>query len=305
MTITPQQLAARRLRIGSSDAAAILGLDPYRSAYDVYLEKTEQVDPIADSEAAAIGNWIEPALCSWVAESIRAFIRHSPDTYVSPCGVLAANLDAIEGTLGEPTFFIEAKSTGLADQWGDDGTDQVPPRVVTQTAVAFACVPSLRVAWIPVLIGKHGLRRRLYRLERDDAIVQGVADACRRFWREHVEAGVPPDGTVPNLDLLARIKREPESCIEIEDTTLLDRFLAAKAEAKAAAEREDAAKALLIAALGPAESGRTTDGRLVTYLQQTRRGIDLPAIKLAHPDFVAKYETTTTFRVLRTKEPKP
>lgn len=304
MTITPQQLAARRLRIGSSDAAAILGLDPFKSAYDVYLEKTEQVEADSDSEAAAVGNWLEPALCAWAAESFGAAIRQSPETYTAPCGILAANIDAIDAS-DEPDFFIEAKSTGLADQWGDDGTDQVPPRVVTQTAVAFACVPSLRVAWIPVLIGKHGLRRRLYRLERDDAIVQGVAEACRRFWREHVEAGAPPDGTVPNLDLLARIKREPESCVEIADATLLDRFLAAKAEAKAAAEREDEAKALLIAALGPAESGRTADGRLVTYLQQTRRGIDLPAIKLAHPDFVAKYATTTTFRVLRTKEPKP
>ncbi len=302
--ITPTQLAARRNYIGSSDAAAILGLDPFKSAYDVWLEKTADIEPDTSSEAAEIGNWIEPLLCKWAEDQVGWRMRMSPDTFVSPCGILAANLDAIEDD-DEPTHFIEAKSTGLADDWGDEGTDQVPPRVVTQTAIAFACVPSLRVAWIPLLLGKHGLRRKLYRVNRDYGIVDAVADKCRAFWRDHVLTRTPPPGTAPNLDLLARIRREPESCVDLDDTSLLDQWEDAKAKAKEADEAVDAAKARLIASLGAAESGRLADGRIVTYLQQTRKGIDLPAIKLAHPDFVAKYETTSTFRVLRTKESKP
>jgi putative phage-type endonuclease len=287
--ITPTQLAARRNYIGSSDAAAILGLDPFKSAYDVWLEKTADIEPDTSSEAAEIGNWIEPLLCKWAEDQVGWRMRMSPDTFVSPCGILAANLDAIEDD-DEPTHFIEAKSTGLADDWGDEGTDQVPPRVVTQTAIAFACVHSLRVAWIPLLLGKHGLRRKLYRVNRDDGIVDAVADKCRAFWRDHVLTRTPPPGTAPNLDLLARIRREPESCVDLDDTSLLDQWEDAKAKAKEANEAVDAAKARLIASLGAAESGRLADGRLVTYLQQTRKQFTTPA---------------NTFRVLRTKESKP
>lgn len=302
--LTHDQLIARRFRIGSSDAAAILGLDAFRSAYDIWLQKTADIEPDESSEAAEVGNWIEGPLCKWAEEQIGWRMKLSPDTFVAPCGILAANLDAIEDD-EDPKHFIEAKSSGMADQWGDPGTDQVPPRVVVQTAVAFACVPSLRVAWIPVLLGNYGLRRKLYRIDRDDSIVDAVADRCRAFWRDHVETGKPPEGTAPNLDLLARIRREPGSWTEIEDESLVDAWETAKADAKAAEEKADAAKAMVIAALGPAEGATLLDGRQVTYLTQTRKGIDLPAIKLAHPDFVAKYETTSTFRVLRTKKAKP
>lgn len=284
--LTHDQLIARRFRIGSSDAAAILGLDAFRSAYDVWLEKTADIEADTSSEAAEVGNWIEGPLCLWAQEQIGEQVILSPDTFVAPCGILAANIDAIDWAWPEdpPTFFIEAKSTGMADQWGEPGTDQVPPRVVVQTAVAFACVPSLRVAWVPVLIGNYGLRRAIYRIDRDDSIVDAVADRCRAFWRDHVEAGKPPEGTAPNLDLLARIRRDPGSWTEIEDESLVDAWETAKADAKAAEEKADAAKAMLIAALGPAEGARLIDGRKITYLQQTRK------------EHVVK---ASTFRVLR------
>lgn len=78
--------------------------------------------------------------------------------------------------------------------------------------------------------------------------------------------------------------------MDLDDTSLLDQWEDAKAKAKEANEAVDAAKARLIASLGAAESGRLADGRLVTYLQQTRKQFTTPA---------------NTFRVLRTKESKP
>ncbi len=40
MPITNRQRKLRQDHIGSSDMAAILGVDPWRTAYDVWLEKT-------------------------------------------------------------------------------------------------------------------------------------------------------------------------------------------------------------------------------------------------------------------------
>lgn len=43
MPITQKQREFRRSHIGSSDIAAILGKDPYKTAYDVWLDKTGQL----------------------------------------------------------------------------------------------------------------------------------------------------------------------------------------------------------------------------------------------------------------------
>lgn len=43
--ITESERELRTRYIGSSDAAAVCGLNPYRSAYDCWLEKTHRVEP--------------------------------------------------------------------------------------------------------------------------------------------------------------------------------------------------------------------------------------------------------------------
>ena len=44
MTITEKQLAARDSGLGSSEIAAILGRDPWRTAWDVWAVKTGRAD---------------------------------------------------------------------------------------------------------------------------------------------------------------------------------------------------------------------------------------------------------------------
>jgi putative phage-type endonuclease len=62
-------LAERRRGIGSSDAAAILGVNPYKSAYAVWAEKTGLVGPDWEppSEAALWGNLLEPLIAEQYA----------------------------------------------------------------------------------------------------------------------------------------------------------------------------------------------------------------------------------------------
>ena len=46
MPITDEQRERRKTRLGSTDIAAILGVDHFRTAYDVYLEKTDKLEEI-------------------------------------------------------------------------------------------------------------------------------------------------------------------------------------------------------------------------------------------------------------------
>lgn len=63
-------LAERLKGIGASEAAAVLGVHPYRSALDVYAEK-RGVAPAVDDEgndAMEAGNRLEPVLARWYAD---------------------------------------------------------------------------------------------------------------------------------------------------------------------------------------------------------------------------------------------
>lgn len=57
--LTPEQLAARRQGIGGSDAGAILGVDSYRSALDIYEQKLGLRDPAPPNAAMKRGIHLE------------------------------------------------------------------------------------------------------------------------------------------------------------------------------------------------------------------------------------------------------
>ena len=66
MPATETQLEQRRSRLGSSDIAAILGVDTHKNAYDVWLDKTGKLipEPESENDPRYAGKLIEPA-SSW------------------------------------------------------------------------------------------------------------------------------------------------------------------------------------------------------------------------------------------------
>ena len=54
--LTPEQLLERQSFIGGSDAPAVCGVSPWRTAYQVYLEKIGQGEPVKETEAMYWGS---------------------------------------------------------------------------------------------------------------------------------------------------------------------------------------------------------------------------------------------------------
>ncbi|HAX81689.1 MAG TPA: hypothetical protein DCY40_03855 [Actinobacteria bacterium] len=311
MPITAEQRERRRGRLGASDIAAVLGLDPYKSAYDVYLEKTLATDDIDDNEAIDIGNRFERPLLEWAAEQLGITVELDDPAYLEVSraddSIAAANLDARQvvftgGGGGLPTpgdVGLEAKTTSNPQEWGDQLVDEVPDRVAVQTT--WQCyVADLRLVWVPVLMAKRDrLHRRLYRVDRDPALLDVIVPRCHAWWEHHVVGGVPPSDSVPSLELLARVRRIPDKVAAI-DAEVVEAWDAARAVRLAAEKDEEAAKALLLAALGDAEAADYGDPvKIVTYLSQSRRGIDSGKLKREFPEVAEAVEAVSAFRVLR------
>ncbi len=293
MSITIEQRTARKKFIGSSDAAAIMGVDPFRSASDVWIEKTGRADGFEGNEATDRGNLLEPVILDWAQRRLPNFNRG----VMRSEGYLAANFDGITGGPDEimagDALIVEAKSSNghNADEWGEPETDQVPDRVIVQTHHAmYVAGESYRIAYVPVLMAVpfKGFEWRMYIVRRNDDLANAVARQGTEFWINHVLADVPPDDFRPSIEVLKRVRRQPNKTVPV-DSELADRLVLARAACKRSDDEKAEAERALLAVLLDAEQGDCGNGRLVTYLPTTRKGYTVEE---------------TTYRTLRIKTNK-
>ena len=297
MGMSEKHRKRRQKYLGASEIASVLGVNNYQNAYDLWLEKTGQVAGFEGNEATDAGNRLERALLDWAAEQLNVKVRAN-QWRVHDNKIHAATLDA--EVLGKPEA-LEAKVSGLFrpggahEEWGE-GREDVPDRVMVQ-AQQQAFVANLERVWIPALLGGRGFV--MYQIERNEKLIDIIRERGEAFWNDHVLTRVPPEDVTPSVETLKRLRREPETLVQIPDE-VMDAYLHAKACAKEAKQAEEQAKAVLIEALGTAEAGECSRGR-VTFLEQSRTSIDSKKLRTEYPEIYHELAKETSFRVLRDK----
>lgn len=192
-----QWLDVRKRGIGSSDAAAAVGLNPYKSQLALWLEKTgrsdllPQPDP-ADAEGPMYwGQLLEPIVAAHYTKRtgnrvrrINAVLQHPGEPW------MLANVDReVLGASG--VQLLECKTAGLngARLWKDGVPEYVQLQVMHQLAVT-----GKQAADVAVLIG--GQELRVHRIERDEELIQRLVDLERQFWTWVEQDRQPPaDGS--------------------------------------------------------------------------------------------------------------
>lgn len=292
----------RSKHITASDAAAALGLSPYRTAFEVWAEKTGRLDPESvDTEATRWGSRLEPIVLAEAADRLGCKIT---GTQVwRTLGNIGATLDA---ETDQPSI-IEAKTAGIVgrsdrDDWGEEGTDQIPPHYVVQAQTQLL-VTGLDIAWVPVLIGARGFR--VYRVERDAEACELLREQLESFWCGNVLADVPPaigPDLVPTA-ILRRLRRVPGSVVDI-DSDIAKAWQVARGWRLDAEKAEELAASRLALSLGDAEAARFTDSegvdRVVWWREENAgRRLDTKAVDAAHPGLLDQFKRPQTRRVWR------
>lgn len=261
----------RRTFIGASEAPAICGVDPWRTAATVWNMKVHDVAEPAPNDDMMLGTALEPFLLR--EASRRLCISLIPGgQWRGANGILIAQPDglAVMNLAGSRLAILEAKTTGL-DGWGDDlsAIESVPAKVIVQVAAQMYCVPDAVVAWIPALIGRFGLKLRVYCLQREwldrRGIIDHVATIIENFWKDHVLTRVAPPDSIPDVDVVSRIKREPGKRVQLapEYWAALRGFATARDRRLAAEHDEERCRALLLQGMGDAEAANCPQGDAV------------------------------------------
>lgn len=291
-TLSRQEwLAVRNGGIGSSDAAAAIGLSPYKSPLELWLEKTgrKAPDDLSQSEAVFWGTTLEPVLAKVYAERtgnkvrrVNAVLQHPEHPF------MLANLDRSIG--GEGVLEIKTAGHHSAPFWEEGIPEAYQCQVLHQLAVT-----SRTWADVAVLIG--GQDFRIYRIERDDDKVAGLVERETAFW-QHVESDTAPptDGSESSARALGWLyPRDAGTTIDCTESSTLNALFAELLTFKRQRTQLEFLEAThrqsIQAAMGNASIAIFVGGRV--SWKKARDGVttDVKRLLQDHPDLAPQYET--------------
>lgn len=311
----------RRTYIGGSDAAAILGLDPYnRTPLTVYLAKRGELvagtpDPERELFLRRRKRWEEP-IVAMLREEFGGEIIAMNARYIDPeLDFLAAEIDfewadsdgvIQNGEIKTVSPFAFNEGAG----WGDAGTDQVPIHYHCQVLHGLG-VTGRQVCILAALAGLDTMV--FYRIERDDETIASMRARMAEFWRGNVVAGVAPE-PITLTDAGRLWNRRNGRPVELDDeaATALEGLRGLRQDIKNL-EGVEAELALVVAQavcrawgaekaedLPEDNAVLTHNGKVIAkwargkgaYLDQKRLAAEHPAIKKA-------YTVETAFRTFR------
>ncbi|WP_441460555.1 YqaJ viral recombinase family nuclease [Burkholderia thailandensis] len=288
-------LAVRRTGIGGSDAAAAVGLNPYMSALELWLDKTGRADglllPDPDDTTSPTywGTLLEPIVAASYTKQtgnrvrrVNAVLRHPTVPF------MLANIDR-EIVGARDVQILECKTAGEfgARLWREGVPEYVQIQVQHQLAVT-----GKTAAHVAVLLCGQALE--VHRIERDDALIGRLVELEARFWR-FVETDTPPpaDGSESADRALRHLYPGNGETVDFSDDHRLSAvfadLVAVRAEIETRQQLEAQFKQTIQQAMGDANRAVFQTGAVSFKRSKDSSGVDLARLLADHPEFETQY----------------
>jgi putative phage-type endonuclease len=298
---TPREewLRLRKAGIGGSDALAVLGLDPWKTRMEVWLDKLDSAPVREQSDRMRWGQVVEDSIADWFAERTGIGVRR--------CGLMRnadrpwqqVSVDRLTADGG----VLEIKNTNYhrRSEWADDDGEIVADGAEAQGQHALA-VTGLSHVWVAAQIG--GEPPVVRRIERDDAFIADLIACEQEFWAL-VQSQTPPalEGGKAAASLIARMYPDvvPGKTADLtgEQRELLREYHKEIAAEKAASARKDEIKAQITAAMGDAEFARFEGEQVATWGYRNRTSVpkeQIAILRERYPDVAGEVIRTSTYR---------
>lgn len=287
--------------IGGSDAASVVGLNPFSSPYALWAEKTRRVPGFDGNLATEVGTYLE----DFVAKKFEAVTgkkvrRVNQSFFNSDYPWAIANID--RDIVGEDAG-LEIKTTSEMNMKRFKG-GEYPANYYAQM-VHYLAVTGKQRWYLAVLIGNKDFQT--FCIERDEEEITALMEAEDAFWKL-VESDTPPaaDGSEATTETLKTIYAEScEECVDLfgYDGALAD-YLALGKQIKELKEQQEAAANKVKAYMGDAGRGECERYR-VSWTSSVRPTFDSKRFAREHPGIdLSGYYNKTIVRTFRVNEQK-
>ena len=289
----------RKKGIGGSDAAAIAGLNPWKSPIAVYLDKIGETEPIEDNERMRIGRDLEDYVAKRFVEAtgmkvrrINAILQHSEYPFI------LANVDRL--IVGKKEG-LECKVTNsyAKKEW----EDEIPIYYEIQCH-HYMAVTGYKAWWIACLIGNEKFVYK--RIERDEEVIKNLIKIERDFWENYViPRQMPaPDGSDAATEIIKKMypNSNPEQVIKLPKSyeSKLQRLDEIKELISKLDKEKKQLEQEIQVKMGENEIAIIGDRR-VTWKTIHSNRFDSKRFKQDYPDLYKKYTNETSYRKFQIK----
>jgi putative phage-type endonuclease len=304
--ISEKQKQERQNYIGGSDAAAIVGLSKWKTAYEVWLGKTGQGVEKSETLPMKVGTLMESIVADLWAQQYQKKIKRSNKTlFAKDYPFIGGNLDRL--ILGEKAF-LEVKTAGerLSKEW-EGG--KIPLSYLVQ-CLHYLYVTQFPKAYLCVLIGNRELKSyEIFYKDYEKQINQIIAKEVD-FWNNFVITKTPPpvsasDGDAIFQQFIQEVK-EPEQELDLSNDdsiqNLLENLESYKQDKKGIDEQIAEIENKIKIKLGEYQVAKT-QRYIIEWKVQERTSIDKQKL-IADGIDVSKYEKKSISRVFKFKNIK-
>lgn len=292
-----QWLEVRKGGIGSSDAAAAVGLSPYKSQLELWMEKTGRADTSGEHQGMDDprfwGTLLEPYVAVAYQQKTNRKVRKLNAVLQHPTlPFMLANIDR-EVIGSADVQILECKTAGEFGSrlWKDGVPEYIHLQVQHQLAVTGKAAADVAV----LLCGQ---KLEIHRIERDEEVIARLMVLESHFWG-YVESDTPPpaDGSESAARALRQLYRGNDTTLDFTADAELGRTFDALADLdeeiavkEAEAER---LKQVLQQAMGDASKATFANGVVTFKRAKDGTRIDTKALAAQHPDIAVRYTVTT------------
>lgn len=294
-------LRVRKQGIGSSDAAAAVGMNPYQSQLELWMVKTGRdaglPKPDSDDPRSPVywGHILEPIVADQYSQQTGRKVRRVNAVLQHPDPGkhwMLANLD-YSVVADEEVQILECKTAGEFGSrlWKEGVPDYIQCQVQHQLAVT-----GKQAADVCVLL--CGQELKIYRVERNEELIEALYVLEQQFW-DFVETDTPPpaDGTdSAERALRSLYPRDTGQTIDLTPSKDLsdafDELLAVRAQMETLGATESHLKQRLQAQMGEASRAIFPSGCVTWKRSKDSVGLDVKKLLNDQPELLDQYPLT-------------
>jgi len=306
-----QDFTANRTNyLGGSDIGAILGLSKYRTALEVWLEKTGRATNIVDNLPVRFGSFAEAFVAREYAAQTSSTLVHSESGVIHPqYPFMVGHIDrfVFEPGNGRNTervdlfdedgsctasYLLECKTASPFNQsdWGELGTDEVPMSYLVQ-CLWYLAITNLERCDVAVLFGNSDFR--IYEVYRDKELEDLIISKAVDFWNAYVKADTPPPAQC-EADYQQLFKRTVTGkAVEADHAIneLTHKLQLLNSEIKSKELEISQIKQTIMGQMGEAEL-LTYQGQVLATWKSPKQSyrLDSKRLELEHPELIPQYQ---------------
>ena len=291
-------LKHRQAGIGGSDASCIAGLNPWKSAIQLYMDKKEEDPQEVKSLRMELGNRLEGLVAELFTEETGLKVRNANGILKNDKYPYAlANID--RAIVGEKAF-LECKTTNsyALKEW-EEG---VPAHYEIQ-CLHYMAITGATHCYIAALIGNSDFI--WHKIERDEETIDYLMQIEKDFWENNIlKDTVPmPDGSDAYSEYLK--KKYDKSNGQVIELHLLEngpdklsRYDEIVSDIKALESEKKLIEQEIQFHMEDFEVATVGD-RKITWKTSNRNTIDSKKLKSEMPEIAQQYMKTSTSRTFR------